>query len=85
MTTVPNGRLGLAQVPAGAPYQEAIPAVVLWGGSGAGASTGFGAVTGFGAAATATGAGAGAEGGGRVVGVVVLAVVGTGWNDTFST
>ena len=43
VTTVPNARDGLAQVPAGEPYHDASPVGTVLRGAGAGAATGFGA------------------------------------------
>ena len=67
VTTVPKARSGLAQVPAGAPYQEACPVVLGWDGGGA-VVVGAGVVVGGGGG----GAGLGATvvvgaGGGEVV------------------
>jgi len=87
--TVPNGRVGLAHIPAGAAaYHVAWPCCSSAVGTGAGAPTGAGATVGAAAARAETcstgGAGAvvvvvvggGVGGGASVVGVVVCVVVG---------
>jgi hypothetical protein len=88
VTTVPKAKLGLAQVPAGAPYHDAWPVVVLRGAGGGGGATGLAATTtGLGAGATGgAGFGAGGADGFGAGGVVVVVVVGnTCRNDTFTT
>jgi hypothetical protein len=89
VTTVPKARVGLAQVPAGAPYHEASPVTPCRGTVGGDDGTGFGLGAGsLGAETTSTDT-AEAEvtarggGGGAAVGVVVVGS--TCRNETFTT
>jgi hypothetical protein len=85
--TVPNGRVGLAHIPAGASaYHVAWPCSPSVAGAGAGAGVTTGATAARAAACSTAGAGAvvvvvgdGAGGGATVVGVVVCVVVGVDW------
>ena len=84
VTTVPNANVGLAHVPAGAPYHDASPVVVFCGGGGVGTGLGAGA-TGLGAGGAVvvvTGFTTGAGTGG---GVEVVVVAGTWRYDRLST
>ena len=85
VTTVPNANVGLAHVPAGAPYHDACPVVVFCGG---------GSVVGTGVGAGATGLGAGGAvvvvtgfttGAGTGGGAGVVVVGGTWRYDVVST
>jgi hypothetical protein len=89
--TVPNARLGLAHIPAGAAaYHVAWPRSPSVVGVGAGAGAGAGAAAGAGALSTAAGVAAGAAaraeaswaGGGEGAVVVVVVVVGGGGGAT---
>ena len=92
-TTVPNAKVGLAQVPAGEPYHDARPLVSCAGAAGGTGATGFGTGTatgGLGVATTATGTttggfGLGAVGGGEGVEDVVVGVGNTCRYETFTT
>ncbi len=86
VTTVPKARVGLAQVPAGAPYHEAKPATTCSGTVGGGDGRGFGlGAAGLDAETTTTdtaAAGIVARGGGGGVAVVVGS---TNRYETFTT
>jgi len=89
VTTVPKARVGLAQVPAGAPYHEAKPATTCRGTVGGDDGTGFGlGAAGLDAETTTTdtaGAGVEATGGGGGAVAVVVVVGSTNRNETFTT